>query len=284
MPKSLSMLATVISLKPQGENNSSVCLLTQTEGILYATLYGGHKSRLKGLVSPWNTGEVWLSQDAKSGFYKISDFSVKKYHLTFRDSLAKYYASSLAAELALYTKCAGNAKEFWALFNGFIDGLDFCTEDSQCKTGLVRFLWRFLSLSGVQPDATECACCSKKFLEQNTVWNRERNTGGITYGAPGENDQRKNEVEDRKNGAEFLVTENQFFCGDCKKIDEKTLFFLNRTAMSYLSAIQNLSPKEARTWPVTEEALSQIEDLLFYLIENVAGKKLKTLSTGRAFL
>ena len=284
MPKSLSMLATVISLKPQGENNSSVCLLTQTEGILYATLYGGHKSRLKGLVSPWNTGEVWLSQDAKSGFYKISDFSVKKYHLTFRDSLAKYYASSLAAELALYTKCAGNAKEFWALFNGFIDGLDFCTEDSQCKTGLVRFLWRFLSLSGVQPDATECACCSKKFLEQNTVWNRKQNTGGITYGITGENDQRKNEVEDRKNGAEFLVTENQFFCGDCKKIDEKTLFFLNRTAMSYLSAIQNLSPKEARTWPVTEEALSQIEDLLFYLIENVAGKKLKTLSTGRAFL
>ena len=101
MPKSSSTLATVFSLKPQGENNSSVCLMTQKEGIVYATLYGGRKSRFKSLVSPWNTGTVYLSQDPKTSFYKISDFDVKKYHLSFRESLIKYYASSVAAELAL---------------------------------------------------------------------------------------------------------------------------------------------------------------------------------------
>ena len=175
MARSLSMLSTVISLKPQGENNSNVCLLTQTEGIMYATLYGGHKSRLKGLCSPWNTGTVWLSQDTKTGFYKISDFSVNKYHLTFRENLTKYYASSLAAELGILTKCAGNSKDFWALFNGFIDGLDICTEESQCKTGLIRFLWRFLSISGIQPDSLECSGCGKSFLKKNiSVENSEK--------------------------------------------------------------------------------------------------------------
>ncbi|MCR5400805.1 MAG: DNA repair protein RecO C-terminal domain-containing protein [Treponema sp.] len=267
MAKSLSMLTTVISLKPQGENNSSVCLLTQTEGIIYATLYGGHKSRLKGLCSPWNTGTVWLSQDVKTGFYKISDFSVTKYHLTFRESLTKYYASSLGAELALQTGCAGNAKDFWALFNGFIDGLDLCTDDSQCRTGLVRFLWRFLSLSGLQPDARECSCCSKSFLTNE--------------------DQEKSEnfsEEDRKNGAEYSVTENQFICGQCKKIDDKSFFYLNARAMSYLAALSSLSPREVRKWPLTESALYQIEELVFYLIESSLGKKLKSLNAGRQFL
>ena len=54
MQRNLVTLATVISIKPLGENNASVCVLTQSQGILYVTLYGGPKSRLKSLVSTWH--------------------------------------------------------------------------------------------------------------------------------------------------------------------------------------------------------------------------------------
>lgn len=261
MAKSVQLLSTVISLKPQGENNSSVCLITQEEGIIWATLYGGRKSRLKGLVSPWNTGTVWLSKDEKTKLYKISDFSVKKYHLTFRENLSKYYASSLAAEIALATKCTGNAIDFWALFNGFIDGLEACTEEDQIQAGLVRFLWRFLSLSGVQPDPTECTSCKKHFLTRKTQGDK------VSY-----------------TGAEYSVTENSFICSDCKTPDKNTLFFLSDTAMSYLCAITELSSAEARTWPLTEKAVQEIKALVFFLVENAAGKSLKTLKTGNNLL
>ena len=106
MQRNLVTLATVISIKPLGENNASVCVLTQSQGILYVTLYGGPKSRLKSLVSTWNTGTMYLS--LSKGIYKISDFDVKSYHLTFREDIYKSCAASLAAEIAIKTHCAGN--------------------------------------------------------------------------------------------------------------------------------------------------------------------------------
>ena len=83
MAKNLVTLATVISIRPLGENNSSVTLLTRSEGIIYATMYGGSKSRLKSLVSPWNTGTAYLSISNQTQ-YKISDIDVSAYHLTLR--------------------------------------------------------------------------------------------------------------------------------------------------------------------------------------------------------
>ena len=79
----------VLSVKPLGENNASVCFFTQESGILYATMYGGPKSRLKSLASPWNAGTVYLSESSQYKNYKLSDFDVKRYHLSFRENLIK---------------------------------------------------------------------------------------------------------------------------------------------------------------------------------------------------
>ena len=256
-------MATVISLKPQGENNSSVCFLTQTMGILYATMYGGRKSRLKSLVSPWNTGIVYFSEDPKTSFLKINDFDVKKYHLSFRENLVKYYASSVAAELALKTKCAGSPQECWALTNGFIDGLELCSTDDQCRLGLIRFLWRYLELLGIQPDASSCSICEKSFLSgKNGIHN-------VLY----------NELK-----AEFLVGDNQFICSECRTESNKPLFYLNEEAIQYLAALTLLTPKDARAFSLSKESFSQLKELVFYLIENAIGTKLNSLQTGLGLL
>jgi len=51
MPRNYVSQGIVFSVKLLGENNSSVCFLTEDCGIVYATLYGGPKSKLRSLVS-----------------------------------------------------------------------------------------------------------------------------------------------------------------------------------------------------------------------------------------
>lgn len=246
MAKTSTTLATVISIKPSGENNSSVTLLTQNEGIVYATLYGGPKSRLKSLVSPWNTGKMWLSQD--KGLFKISDFDVISYRLSFRENLQKSWTASLAAEIAMKTKCAGSAARCWPLINGFLDGLEFCSESDQITAGLIRFLWRYLELMGVQPDAENCCHCGEKF----------------------------------RTGASWNPSENGFCCNYCNQ--KKTPASVPQNGMEYLSSITKLPPKDARNVLLLKESVSQVKETVFFLIENACGTPLSTLKTGIGIL
>ena len=153
MNRSYYTKAIVLNLKETGENNNSVTLLTPDKGIIYATLYGGSKSKLRSRVAQWHSGTVWLYENAEKKQTKISDFEVENYHTTFGQNLFKMYAASLAAELAIKTKCAGSSEQCHTLVQGFFDGMELCDEE-QSRLGLIRFLWRYLELMGVQPDAS----------------------------------------------------------------------------------------------------------------------------------
>lgn len=245
MNRSLVTYATVLSIKPLGENNSSVCLLTRTEGVIYAVLYGGPKSRLKSLVSTWNTGTVYLSFSKNN--YKISDFDVKNYHLTFRENIFKSCAASLAAELCMKTHCAGNSERCWALVNGFIAGLDACENHEYAFSGFMRFLWRFLELMGVQPDAGYCAHCGKKLSE-----------------------------------GYYSAVDNGFSCRECS--GKGGTFYLSDAAFAFLQGISVLSPQEAVNVMLTAEACGQVKSLLYFLLESACGAKLVTLKTAAGIL
>lgn len=232
-------LATVISLKPSGENNSSVCLLTKTDGVIYATLYGGPKSRLRSLVSTWNTGTVYLSLSHNN--YKISDFDVKSYHLSFRENFYKSCVASVCAELALKTRCAGNNELAWALINGFLTGLDLAKTEIECTSGFLRFLWRYLELLGVQPDVKNCVFCGTEL----------------------------------KDCAHFLVSENAF-CGSCCH-HEKSPFLLSAESVLFLQGITLLSPEKASKLTVSEKSYGELKTLIFFLIETACGSSLLSL-------
>ena len=142
----------VLNLKPTGENNNSVTLITPDKGVIYATLYGGPKSKLRSLVAQWHSGKIWLYDNPEKKQTKISDMEVLNYHESFGRDLFKMYAASLAAELAIKTRCAGSPELCFKLISGFLDGMELCDEE-QSRLGLIRFLWRYLALMGVQPEA-----------------------------------------------------------------------------------------------------------------------------------
>ena len=257
MNRSSSTSAIILSLKPLGENNSSVTLLTPENGIVYAVLYGGPKSRLRSLVSQWNSGKVWLYENPEKNQIKISDFEVSNYHTSFSQNLFKSYAASLAAELAIKTRCAGSAQQCHRLVSGFLNGMELCDEE-QSRLGLLRFLWRYLELLGIQPQSHACSNCGKTFLDTRFA------PEAVSY---------------------YNSMENSFICPDCADhLQGENMLSVKNTAVQYLSALTVLTPSEARKLTIDEEIYGQIRQLVFFLIENSIDQKLNSIETGMGIL
>lgn len=258
MSRNSSISAIVLSTKPQGENNRNVCLFSGSDGIFYATLYGGPKSKLRALVSPWNRGKIWLYRDEVRKSCKITDFDVQNFHPSFRENLYKSWAASLAAEVILKTKCAGSAEQCWTLFNGFLDGMELSSEN-ESRLGTIRFIWRYLGLLGIRPDALRCSQCGKTFSSGNFDGN------------------------DVSLKASFDEVENSFVCGNCSNLHDKQ-FVLGNQALMYLESVSDLDPKTVRSLTVSGNTMNEMKQLCFYLLQNACGSPLKSLESGLGIL
>lgn len=258
MNRSSQTSAIILALKPLGENNSLVTLLTPAEGLVYATLYGGPKSKLRSLVAQWNSGLIWLYDNSEKKQIKITDFDVKNYHYSFRQNLFKMYAASLAAELAIKTRCAGSNEECFKLISGFFDGMELCNEE-QSQVALLRFLWRFLDLLGLQPQCHDCFECNKSFLTSEFA------PYSISY---------------------YNGMDNSFICPECaENINESSSMIPLKTAsLQYLAAVTYLKPAEARKIAISKESYDEIKQLVFFLIENSVEQKLNSIETGIGIL
>ncbi|MCQ2591551.1 MAG: DNA repair protein RecO [Treponema sp.] len=255
MNRSICIQALVLNLKVMGENNTSVTLLTPEKGIVYATLYGGPKSKLKSLVSLYNSGKMWLYENPEKNQIKITDFEVQNYHSSFTSNLFKIYAANLVAELAIKSHCNGANEEFFKYCSGFYDGMDLSTEE-QSRVGLLRFLWRFILMSGVQPSTENCEHCGISFFDQKFENN------AISY---------------------YNIIENCFICSDCVN-DFTGLFPVNISALHYLDGVTNLPPAQVRMLKITKDDYEQLRQLLFFLVEKILETKLNTLETGIGIL
>lgn len=262
MNRSTCTTALILNIKQTGENNSTVTLLTPEHGIYYATLYGGPKSKMRSLVSLYNSGKIWLYENPEKKQTKISDFEVISYHETFSQNLFKSYAAALAGELAIKTRCAGSPEICFKLVNGFLDGMNLCDEE-QSRLGLLRFLWRYLELLGVQPQSHLCGNCGKSFLDSQFT------EGAISY---------------------YNVFDNSFICSDCMRqfyTEEKVglqQIPINISAVQYLSAINVLSPAEVRKLHIGKQEYEQIREIVFFLIEDNIEQKLNSIETGMGIL
>ncbi len=258
--------ALILTVKPQGEANRIITYITKDDGICTSLLYGGPKSRLKSLVSPWNFGELYLYNDEVKNSSKITDFDVKKYHLTFRESLIKTLAANIATEIAINTKCAGSPEDCFVLLNGFLDGIDLLGEQ-HCKTGLIRFCWRYLSLLGIQPPYFTCLKCQKEFFSGNLS---------------------QNAIEYKSGGAFYSQSENGFICEDCFKniydsSQKQFLAKISSKAVVYLEATSLLEPSVSRNMILTNTEIEELKDFVFSLISLGAGK-IKSLQSGIGLL
>lgn len=246
--------ALILSCRISGESNKSVCVFSEDEGIFYTTLYGGPKSKMRSLVTPFNRGKIWIYRDESKKSSKITDFDVEKYHISFSQSLFKSQVSMLAAEIVMKTNCAGSPKKAFWLLNGFLDGLD-ASDENEGRIAFLRFVWRYLEILGIRPDAKSCAKCGKSFLR-----------GEILGGEIAKNDVYLKE-------AFYSSSENGFICSSCT--DKANI---SRETLIYLEAIATLHPKETRAISVTRQSFFEMRDLCLFILQNAIGSSLKTLS------
>ncbi len=214
--------AIILKTEVQGEHNRKVCILSPESGIFYATLYGGPKSKLCSLVQPMNSGKLWIYSDNTRHLTKISDFDVKNYHLDIRQTLKKLYAAYLACEFVLKTKAAGDAKSSFILLSAFLDGLN-TVKDSDVIPAVIRFLWRYINVLGIQPSLKACAHCGNAFFK------RTEESLSLKY---------KNAV--------YIPEEECFLCSECAQGAERA-FPINAEALTYIAAISaKLPPRLVR--------------------------------------
>lgn len=250
--------AIIFSLREQGEQNRIVTALTPDHGIINCVLYGGPKSRLRSLVQPFNSGNLYLYTDNIKHSVKLSDFDAKKIHLSIRESLYKSFAASLGCEIVLKTKCAGDPKSAFTLLSALLDGIDAVSEE-EARLGMLRFLWRYLGQLGVQPDTRECQCCGASLLSR--------------------------ELE-----PSYIELNNGFVCRDCISYSneaikhESNLFKTDIHAMTYLAAINELTPGKVRELILPAESAYKLKRLLYHLIEKASMTKLETLESGAGIL
>jgi DNA repair protein RecO (recombination protein O) len=212
-------------------------------------LFGGTKSKLRALVSPWHTGTVWLYDDHKIDLPKITDFDPASFRPGIRESLYNTWAASLASELVIQTRASGEYGRCWILVNAFLDGMDGA-EHNDLRPALLRFLWRYLGLLGVRPGTGVCVRC-------------ETALGGGVY-APGE---------------------SGFVCAACGGGREAPAggLAVSDSALGYLRAVSTARPGAARVLVLAAGDQESLRALLFYLIQQAVGG-LKTLETGRDVL
>src|SRR5574344_1030724 len=214
--------------------------------IFYATLYGGAKS-------------------------KISDFDVTNCHPTLRTSLYKMWAANLAAELVLKTKGAGDDKGSYRLLSAYLDGID-ASDENNARLGTIRFLWRYLGLLGVCPEVHYCVQCGKNLFSASSP--SQASTAHVLDTSPA--------------NVMYFTTLNGFVCGDClQSFDDagkKNGFVVSQDALTYLAAINDLSPGQVRSLSISASAAYEMKRLVFTLIENAACCKLKSLESGLGIL
>ncbi|MCQ2596828.1 MAG: recombination protein O N-terminal domain-containing protein [Treponema sp.] len=278
--------AVVLSISSLGENNSLVTLLTKDRGIVKACLYGGPKSKLKSLCAQWNAGNIWIYETPEKNQNKISDFEVKKYHGTFGENLFKSYAALLAAELVIKTECAGggdNIPNCWTLLNGFFDGLELSNEE-QGKTGLIRFLWRFIHLSGLMPDTEECEICGRPLFSRSEtkedLLKEKIRLLEEMFGTPSEN----NEPASPSAQAFYSYNNSSFICEECARGIQGQKLQVSPIGINYLSSIINLPASASRNMPLDEESYLQIKQIVFDMAEKAANGSLNTLKSGIGIL
>lgn len=271
MNRNSSADALVLCVKPGGgENNRLALLLSPQKGIFTAVVYGARKGKLRSVVSPYHSGTVWLYSDKVKQSVKITDFAPIRYRQDIRNSLYKTYAASLCSELILKTQGSVDACAVWHLANGFLDGLNICSE-KEAQKGTLRFLWRYIGLMGLQSDCTQCTRCAS---EHPAYYSASEN-GFLCEDCAAQYDSAL--TNQYNGGSDGYNTAGSAYA-------QAGLFSIGAQGLAYLQALCEQSPKQVRSLVLEDESMRRLHDFLYYLIENCAGTKLKTLAAGKGIL
>ncbi|MCL2472315.1 MAG: recombination protein O N-terminal domain-containing protein [Treponema sp.] len=170
MVRSFTYSALTLRLKPSGESNREAWFLTAEEGLLRATVFGGPKSRLRSLVSPFHSGKLMIYHDPVRDSRKVSDFDVTSWRPGIRELYERAMTSDAVAETILASHGGGGLwQAAFAIADSVFEALDNA-DAAACSRYLVYFLWRWAGILGEKPEIAFCSSCAREVKRDEVLW------------------------------------------------------------------------------------------------------------------
>ena len=244
--------ALILRARESPGGSRILTLMSAEAGLVDVFVFGGPKSRLRSLASPYAAGRAFVYLDPVKDFLKLSDFEVRSSFPAIREDLGRLWAAGLVAELLV--KTSGGGGDFPLVLDlalqclGVLDSLDPASHEP----ALLLFLWRFVELLGIGPDPSACSSCGAEL--------RPRPAG-------------PEEV------ASYSFSIEGFLCPRCSSRSERILA-LNKGTLRWLSRALELGFAEAARLPLLPDTLQTLKSLIFGLARNAAESPLHSLEPG----
>jgi DNA repair protein RecO (recombination protein O) len=222
-------------------------LMTAEAGLVDVFVFGGPKSKLRSLASPYASGRAFVYLDPVKDFQKLTDFDVRESYPALRDELGRLWAAGLVAELLV--KTSGGGGDFPLVLELALDclaGLER-QDAGQSDPPILLFLWRLVNLLGLGPDPTSCAVCGAELRPSL--------------------------------GAAYSFSLETFLCLSCASQADRTLP-LGTGALRWLSRTLELPFAEALRLVLLPETAATLKSLLFGLARKAAESSLASLESG----
>jgi len=166
MGRNLRTRGLILHVYRVAEYHKGLVILSPEHGVLHATAFGAYKgkSRLSGVTEIFIEGDMRIYHDPVKDRYKVSEIYPVCVHEELRGQLERYYTALFWSELIMKSFAGGgNFTDLYDLAHRSLQLLDTAERIDQL---LIQFVWRFLDLTGFQPDILNCGECGRQ-LERN---------------------------------------------------------------------------------------------------------------------
>jgi len=260
-----------------------LCLMTAEAGIQDVFVFGGPKSKLRSLASPYSSGRAFVYLDPARDFRKLSDFEVAESFTGLREGLKKIWAAGLVAEFLLKTNGGGgDFPEVLALAREAMRGLESC-RDEEADYPLLLFLWRMIDLLGLLPGAESCSACGLPFPEGAELLYSFAAGGFLCPACARSEEGGRAEEDARSEGNRARPAESRGWGGG-RSLAEFPSYALSAGAARWLSRSAALPFAEAARVGLDAASLAGLKALVFGLARSAADAPLASLSVGAGIL
>ncbi|HTX73972.1 MAG TPA: DNA repair protein RecO C-terminal domain-containing protein [Rectinemataceae bacterium] len=238
--RSLVYEALVLRARESPAGDRILTMMTAESGLIDAFVFGGPKSKLRSIASPYSSGRAFVYLDPVKDFRKLTDFDVGESFPGLRDELDRLWAAGLIAELLV--KTSGGGGDFPLVLDLTREALRALDRESVDRSDIpiTLYLWRLVGLLGLGPDPCACAACGRTLR----VFGSERYAAEGARGLPS-----------RVPECVYSSIHEGFLCSSCR-----TRFERERRADGPSSFHEPDSAGHAPFIPIGPEALKWLSD------------------------
>ncbi len=245
--RSASFEAVILRAKEVPSGARVVTLLSADQGIIEAFVFGGGKSKLRSLASPWHRGTAWIYRDTGKDLIKLTDFDAITEYSGIRSDLGAIGVASFASEFIVATSAlGGDWADALALTTALLSTIDSARRDT-IDRAVSLFCIRALELMGLLPDPDECSACAGA-MGRDALHYYSRRSGG-------------------------------FVCASCARSDPDSVD-VPAGAMAWLDAASRLPFDRAVGIGLGDESLSALKSCVLDMARRSVDTPLRTLKSG----